>query len=135
MLRFLLNSASRTKAGIALVLALAAGLPGNGCVTKAAAAAQARQAFLAGQQQAMQTMKMEQARGPSVTFVGPVKNPIVAWTEGLTLAKAIIAAGYEGPEPSDIVIMRKGTPVRVDPNQLLKGEDVPLETGDVVNIR
>jgi molybdopterin converting factor small subunit len=30
--------------------------------------------------------------------------------------------------------MRNGRAIKVDPNQLLNGEDVPLQTGDVVQI-
>jgi hypothetical protein len=106
-----------------------------GCVSQAKADAQAKQAFLAGQQQAMQMMKMEQARGPSVTFIGPVQTPVVPGMEGLTLARAIVVAGYHGPEPSDIIIVRNGQGTRIDPAKLLGGEDVPLESGDVINIK
>ncbi len=124
-------------AGLIASLSLTAfiALSGAGCVTQSKADAQARQAFLAGQQQAMQMYKTEQARGPNVTFIGPVRTPVIPWTQGLTLAQAIVYAGYQGPEPTDIIIVRNGQGTRIDPAKLLKGEDVPLDAGDVVNIK
>jgi protein involved in polysaccharide export with SLBB domain len=104
-----------------------------GCVTRTKARADAQAAFIAGQQQAM--AGIQRTQGASVTIIGPVRNPIVPWTEDMTLAKAILAADYTGPtDPNDIVIMRNGRAIKVDPNQLLNGEDVPLQTGDVVQI-
>ncbi len=114
--------------GLALALALA------GCVTKATAKAQAQAAFLAGQQQALERMQ-QQSRGPSVSLVGPVGNPVIPWTEDLTLAKALLQANYQGTgSPSDIIIVRNGRAVRVDLNKFLGGEDVPLQSGDVIQI-
>ncbi len=120
---------------VSLLLSASVVFTGGGCVTKTQANAQARQAYLAGQQQAMQMNKMDQARGPSVTFIGPVKTPVIPWMQGLTLAQAVVAAGYQGPEPTDIIIVHNGQGRRIDPNTLLKGEDVPLEAGDVINIK
>ena len=102
-----------------------------GCVSKATAKAQAQAAFLAGQQQAF---RQQQVAGMSVTIRGEVTNNIVPWTTGLTLAQALVAAGYFGPEPKDIIIVRAGRAIRVDPQQLLKGEDVPIQPGDLVQI-
>lgn len=108
----------------------------SGCVSKTAAQAQARAAFLAGQQQAMQTMIERQAEGPTVTFVGPVRNILVPWTANLTLAKAVVAADYFGKgDPHEIIICRSGQQIPVDPKQLLAGEDVPLMPRDVVEIK
>ena len=105
----------------------------TGCTTKSTAKAQARAAYVAGQQQALE--RVLQSRN-SVTIIGQVRNPLVPWTEDLTLAKALIAADYYAKgDPRHIVIVRKGQASKVDPKQLLAGEDVPLEAGDVVNIR
>lgn len=113
--------------------ALLAALTLAGCVTKAKAREEAQAAFLAGQQQAMTGMQRNQ--GSSVTIIGAVRNPIVPWTEDLTLARAILAADYTGPtDPNDIIILRNGRAIKVDPNQLLNGEDVPLQAGDTVQI-
>jgi protein involved in polysaccharide export with SLBB domain len=115
--------------GLLLLLALAL----TGCVSKATADAQARAAFLAGQQQAL--AHLQQTQGPSITISGQVKNSTVPWNQDLTLAKAIVAAGYFGPDPTEIVIVRSGQETRVDPKQLLNNEDVPLDSGDLIRIQ
>jgi hypothetical protein len=108
----------------------------SGCVTKAAAQAQARAAFLSGQQQALERMQQTQSRGPSITFVGEVKNNVIPWTADLTLARAIVAAGYFGPaDPKEIVVLRDGQEMRIDPKALLNGNDILLLPRDVVEVR
>jgi hypothetical protein len=105
----------------------------SGCITKAKANAQARAAFAAGEQQAR--MRMQQAQTPSVTVHGAVRNPLLPWTEDLTVAKAIVAAGYFGAKaPTEILVVRKGQAFRVDPKLLLNGTDPPLESGDIVEL-
>ena len=105
-----------------------------GCTTKAKAKAQAQAAFAAGQQQAM--IRMQQTQAPNVTVHGAVKNPLIPWTEDLTVAKAIVAADYYGPkDPAQIFIVRKGQAVRVDPKQLLNGNDPPLEANDLLDLQ
>jgi len=105
----------------------------TGCTTKSEAKAQARAAYAAGQQQALE--RALQSRN-SVTILGPVRNPLVPWTEDLTLAKALVAADYyPKTNPREIFIVRQGRAIPVDVNHLLGGEDVPLQAGDVVNIR
>lgn len=78
-------------------------------------------------------MRMSQQK-PVVTFIGQVQNPTLPWSEGLTLSRAIVSAGYNGKDPKQIFIVRGGQAVPVDPKQLLKGEDVPLQAGDLVQI-
>ena len=108
----------------------------NGCVSKATAQAQARAAFLAGQQQAIDRMQQTQATGPAVTCIGEVRNKIIPWTADLTLARAIIAADYYGQgDPTSIVVIRDGQQTSYDPNKLLQGSDILLEPSDVVEIR
>ena len=117
---------------VLLCLLILTTLP-SGCTTKSKANAAARSAYSAGQQQA--TERILQTRN-SVTVMGPVRNPLVPWTQDLTLAKALVASDYYGKaNPREIVIVRSGQPMPVDPKQLLAGEDVPLEAGDVVRIR
>ena len=107
-----------------------------GCVSKATAQAQARAAYLQGQQQALERMQQTQARGPTVTFIGEVRNQLIPWTADLTLARAIVAADYYGPsDPSTIVVIRDGQQTAYDPKKLLQGNDVLLEPRDVVEIR
>ncbi|HVM48477.1 MAG TPA: hypothetical protein VMU04_10650 [Candidatus Acidoferrum sp.] len=105
-----------------------------GCTTKAHARAEASAAFAAGQQQAM--IRMQQTQAPNVTVHGTVRNPLIPWTEGMTLAQAIVAAGYYGPKtPSGIIVVRRGQAFRVDPSQLLNGNDPPLEAGDIIELQ
>lgn len=107
----------------------------SGCITKAKADAQARAAFVAGEQQAMLNMEQLKARGPTVTVIGEVKNQRIPWTSELTLAKAVVAAEYFGSkDPGEIVIVRQGKAMRYDPKKLLEGEDVPLEPQDLIQL-
>jgi hypothetical protein len=107
-------------------------LASSGCVSKSTATAQAQAAFLAGQQQQVQA----QSQGPVVSVRGDVRNPIVPWTEGLTLAQVIVAAEYQpSRNPQTIFVIRNGQSFEVKPRSLLSGQDVPLEAGDVVEIR
>ena len=104
-----------------------------GCVTKSKAKAEVQKAYFAGQEQAM--IRMSQPHQPVVTFIGPVRNPTVLWNPDLTLAKAIVAAGYDAKaDPKQIMIVRNGQAIPVDPKKLLEGEDIPLVAGDLVQI-
>ena len=118
------------------ILALGLLLPLGGCVTKAKAKAQARAAYLAGQQDAMARMQQQTAvQGPSISVRGPVRNPVIQWKEGLTLRQAIVDAGYEGAsDPISIYVLHNNVTTRVDVNRVLNGEDVPLQPGDVVTL-
>jgi hypothetical protein len=116
-----------------VILALAMILAG--CVTKSKAKADAREAFIAGQQQAMALARMQQSQGPTVTVVGQVRNGIIPWTQDLTLARAIVNAGYFGAsDPHQIVIVHNGQATTIDSKQLLNGDDVPVQAGDVIQI-
>ena len=120
-----------------------------GCVTKSQADAQARIAYLQGQNEALMrgqnqnqnqnqrpAQPLPQASGLNVRIVGPVNNPVVPWRIGLTLAQAIVSAGYSGnTDPSAITIRRSGQDIPVDPKGLLTGEDFVLEIGDVIELQ
>jgi hypothetical protein len=116
-----------------LLLALTA----SGCTTKSTARLKERNAFLAGQN----TMLMQQqaqtvAQSPGVTIVGAVQHPQVPWVTGLTLAQAIATANYVGAnEPKQIIITRNGESAAMDASVLLNGAAVPLEIGDVIELR
>ena len=113
-----------------LVLALAAG----GCTSKSTAQMKAQQAFLAGQNAAL--LQQQEAQFPSVTIVGPVQNQKVPWVAGLTLAQAIATANYlDSHEPKQIIITRQGENATLDAKVLLNGVAVPLEPGDVIELR
>lgn len=116
----------------ALSFSLAALLAG--CTTKSEARAKAQQAFLAGQNAALRQQQAAQFSG--VTVVGPVQNPQVPWVAGLTLAQAIATANYlDSHEPKTIIITRQGESANLDANVLLNGVAVPLEPGDVIELR
>ncbi len=107
----------------------------GGCVSRSKADARARAAFIAGQQQAMMRMQQAQGQGPCVTVNGEVRNRVVPWSEGLTLAKAVIAADYYGAtDPAQIIIVHNGVATRVEPRQLLSGVDIPLQPGDIIQL-
>lgn len=111
-----------------------------GCVTKSQADAQARIAYLEGQNQAL--LRLQESKtvtpisGPSVTFIGPLQNLTVPWQTGLTLTHAIVGAQYTGnSDPSAIVIHRNGQDIPISPKGLLNGEDFVLQIGDVIEIQ
>ena len=67
---------------------------------------------------------------------GPVRNPVVPWTEGLTLAQAIVDADYTGfMNPKLVRVIRNGQIIEeMKGIDLLHHQDVPLETGNIVDI-
>lgn len=106
-------------------------LPLVGCTTKSKANAQSRAAFLAGKNSALQM----QPQGLTVAVFGPVRNHLIAWTDELTLAKAIVAAEYqEQRNPREILIRRGGEEFRISPQTLLKGDDISLQPRDEIII-
>jgi hypothetical protein len=106
----------------------------SGCVSASKAKAKEREAYIAGEQAAMARMADAHDK-PVVSFIGPFQNPTVPWTHDLTLAKAIIAAGYLGTaDPTHIMIIRNAQAIPIDPKRLLSGEDIPLVAGDLVQI-
>jgi len=115
-----------------LMLTLAA----TGCMTKTEARLKAQNAFLAGQNEALQRQAQAAAEAAGVTIVGAVRNSQVPWVAGLTLAQAIATADYTGAEaPKQIVITRQGDTATLDAKVLLNGTDIPLEKGDVIELR
>ncbi len=122
---------------VVLLFALTATVPFlcAGCVSKSKAQAQVRLAYLAGQRDAFAQMQQQQA-DPDIKFTGPVNNRAVKWYQGLTLAKAILAAGYNSSiDPQFIIIRRTGQEIQLDPKRLLNGDDIPLQAGDTVEFR
>ena len=108
-----------------------------GCMTKAKSRLEAQNAFLAGQNAALRQQQAQAAmQTPSVTVLGQVQNSQVPWVAGLTLAQAVATANYIGPgEPKQILITRGGKSETLDANSLLNGTDIPLEIGDVIELR
>ena len=115
-----------------LVLALAA----TGCTTSSTARLKAQNAFLAGQNMALQQQAQAAALAHGVTIIGPVQNPNVPWVAGLTLVQAVATANYVGAdEPKQIILTRQGESAALDPSVLFNGTDIPLEMGDVIELR
>ena len=106
----------------------------TGCASRSNAKLKAQKAYLEGQQQALAE---QQAREPAVWFRGDVRHQRVPWTEGLTLAQALLAAQYTWNwDPHIITVTRHGEAYKVNPKRLLRGEEDPLlEPGDVVEVR
>lgn len=116
-----------------IVCCLSLVLVGSGCVSKNKARLREREAFIAGQQQAMSQLRQVSS---VVQIVGEVENPTLPWSEGLTLAQAIVAADYRGfRDPKEIVIERQGQTIAINPKALLRGEDEPLQAGDRIILR
>jgi len=104
-----------------------------GCASKPDARRQSEAAFQAGQQQALQ--QLYEARFPVVTVLGPVRNPKLDLTPDLTLARAIVAAGYQGAgDPREIILRRGNEETHISPKDLLTGKDWPLQGGDRIEI-
>ena len=105
----------------------------SGCTTKSQARMDAQQAYLEGQNAAL---KQQQASGAGVKVIGAVQTPFVPWVAGLTLAQAIATANYIGAnEPKQIIITRQGESATLGAKVLLDGTEIPLETGDVIELR
>ena len=118
-----------------LALSISAAALLAGCTTKSTAQATAQQAYLAGQNAALRQQQAV-SQAPGVTVLGPVQNPQVPWVVGLTLAQAVATANYLGAQaPKEIIITRQGESATLGPDVLLNGVPVPLEPGDVVELR
>jgi hypothetical protein len=107
-----------------------------GCTTRGKAAAEANAAFLAGQNAALRQQQQQAAQTPGVTVVGPVQNSHVPWVAGLTLAQAVATANYfDSKAPQQIIITRQGESATLNANVLFNGTAIPLEPGDVVELK
>jgi hypothetical protein len=112
-------------------------MAGAGCVSHKKAQDEAKEAYIAGQQQAMQAaMQARESQKPVVFVQGQVRNSTVRWEEGMKLSQAIVAAEYTAfMNPAIIKVLRNGQLVRdfkgID---LLRHEDMELESGDTVII-
>jgi len=119
------------------ILPLAAGLLAGGCAGSSTERLREQNAFLAGQNSVLQQQQAQTAaQSPGVTIVGSVQHPQVPWVTGLTLAQAITTANYVGADqPKQIILSRHGESAAMDADVLLNGKDIPLEIGDVIELR
>ncbi len=106
----------------------------QGCVSQTKARADAQAAFAAGQRQAL-VIGQQPNQGPVVTLIGEVKTPVLTWAPDLTLARAIVLSEFYGAtEPAEIFVYRQGRAMRFTAEELLKGKDVFLQPGDVIQL-
>lgn len=124
-----------------LAATLCLGVLVSGCVSRSTARLREKNAFLVGQnmalqQQAAQSAAQNAAQSPGVTIVGQVQHPQVPWVTGLTMAQAITTANYVGQdEPKQIILTRRGESAAMDANVVLNGADIPLEIGDIIELK
>jgi len=106
----------------------------SGCTTRSKAKADEQAAYLAGQRDALASLARSQRT--SIVVIGQVQNREIPWTDGMTLAQAIVAADYSAHgNPTEIILLRRGESASIDPADLLRGHDVPLEPGDTITLR
>lgn len=104
-------------------------------MSKSKAKLQQQNAYLAGQHEAL-AQAQQQAQFPTVRIIGPVKNPIVSWNEGMTLGRALFNAGtFSNTDPTAIVIHRGGQDFQIDLQRFYAGDDYPVVPGDVIELR
>lgn len=105
---------------------------------------QIRRAYVAGAAAARMQMQENQtpqpilppAGDPQVRILGSVRNPVLIWSDGLSLARALVLAEYQrNNTPSSITIYRNNQPLQIDPQAVLNGADYPLFPGDIVYIQ
>ena len=119
---------------------------GWGCASKKNQQAQIRRAYAAGEMAARAQMQQAQnsqvppppqsTSDPQVRILGSVRNPVLEWYDGLTLARALALAVYEKQTtPTAITIYRNNQPLQVNVQSLLQGRDYPLFPGDMVYIQ
>jgi hypothetical protein len=131
-----MNSRRTFCAGLVGLL-LAATFAITGCASKSQARLREQNAYLAGQNAVlMQQAAQSGAQSPGVTVVGAVQQSHVPWIAGLTLAQAVATAGYIGQnEPQQIIITRQGESATLDAGVLLGNAPIPLEIGDIIELR
>ena len=73
---------------------------------------------------------------PQVRILGSVRNPVLLWSDGLSLARALVLAEYQpNNPPTSITIYRNNQPLQIDPQAILNGADYSLFPGDIVYIQ
>ena len=104
-----------------------------GCASGKHRSKTAQTQFAAGQEEAF--VMLQRSGIYVVRMVGAFQRPVVLWRDQMTLAEAILDAGYLAQNPPAQILIQRGLAVqRIAPETLLKGEDVPVEVGDVIHV-
>lgn len=117
-----------------LFATLLAAIVAAGCVTRSGARKEAqRTAFEEKQREEWEKLNKE----PAIWFRGDIRNPRVAWKEGITLAEALAEAHYTWNwDPQLLTVTRNGQVYPINVRRLLRGQENPeLEPGDIVDVK
>ncbi len=105
----------------------------SGCTTRSSARAKSQAAYNAGRAAAYQQVLEEQRT--SIRVIGNARNPEIPWADGMTLMQALVQAECtDSRNPREIILIRHHQPTPVNMKALLRGEDVPLEPGDTIEL-
>jgi hypothetical protein len=105
----------------------------HGCTTRNRARAEVERAYHAGQASGL---KEAGKRERNIFFSGPVQNPLVPWTENLTLAQGLLAAHWLAAEAPRLIVLKRGeAQTEMTGQQLLAGEDILLLPGDIIELQ
>jgi hypothetical protein len=120
---------------VGVMILAVGGWLGAGCTSQSRARTEARDAYLAGQNAAL-LQAQSLAGAPGITVIGPVQNRHIPWIAGMTLLQALATANYlDDRGPKEIIITREGESATLKPDVLFNGAVVPLEAGDVIELR
>ena len=115
---------------------LGVALAAAGCASRSQAKLREQNAYLAGQNAALLQQAQTGLAAPGVTVLGAVQHAQVPWVSGLTLAQAVATANYIGTEdPKQVILTHHGESAVLDASVLLGGASIPLEIGDIVELR
>lgn len=105
----------------------------TGCVSRSRERADLKSAFRAGEQKGE---ALAEAKRNGISFTGQVLVPIVPWTEGLTLADAIVAAHWTGLHDPRLIIVtnRNGERMELMPEEAVMAGELPLAPGDTIEL-
>lgn len=104
-----------------------------GCASRQDQKAEIAAAHQAGQEAAFDLL--QQSGIGVVRMEGPFQRRVILWQDGMTLARALVQAGYQPAEAPARILLRQGREVDwVDSARLLAGEEVPLQPGAVVHV-
>jgi len=123
---------------ITVIACLSLALTVTSCLSKSRSQDRARKAFLEGRKTgaAAATQQLQQPQATVVTVLGEVRNPVIPWTPGLTLAQAIAQAQHLGRRTPRAVVLSHGEEsATLHPDFVLQnGATIQLEPGDVIEL-